>query len=235
MRRGAGDAMRMAVAAKPRAVAQEVKGARTALLSSGARRTTLEFLCAHPCSSASQAARKLGVSLPTAQWHLGKLQAAGYLGSSRKAGTEVYHPAGLYSGAELEVCAFFSKSGRPMVYRDVVSSPGKTAGEIALSSGLDALHARSSLQGLVALGLVSEIRDGRHKRYYPTSLFEDLNRKCRKNWRLFRDRIMQKLQEERLSPALKRASPEGLLIGIIAGRDAAQMYLRTELRSVIEA
>jgi len=228
MKKGASRALLKLLSKKTGKARRKAAEKKFSVLSSPARKAMFEFLCAHPCAGASRVARGAGVSIPTAQWHLAKMARAGYIISRKEKSLVFFYAPNLLFDDDAGMFMFFSKRERAAVYIGICRLEGSTAGELASAMKIPQAAARAAIAGLSRLGLVSEIRDGRSKRYYPTALLEERSRQARKNWKAMQNWLVRKLAEERLSPKVVRSAPGETVIELRAGARVVEVKMVTD-------
>ena len=156
-----GDALKQVVGEGYEAEAES--GAASVLMNDN-RRRAFEYVAWHPCCTAGEVARALGVRDPTAAWHLRKLAEAGYVQEFRFPRGRVYGAAGLgLEPPDVAGLAALSEANTPRALALVLTTPGLTAMELAAK--MDRRSARGPLRAMLASGLVVAVAAGRYRRY----------------------------------------------------------------------
>jgi DNA-binding transcriptional ArsR family regulator len=228
MKKGAGRALFKALSGKPGKGRRKGAEKKASVLSSPARKAIFEFLCAHPCAGASRVAGAVGLSIPTAQWHIAKMRRAGYLSAGRVKKTAVFYPPTVLSDEDVHIFWFLSKRKRAAVYLGICGMEGSTADELAYSMSAPPAAVRAAIPGLLSMGLATGISDGRTKRYYPTALLEARSERARKNSKAARNWLMKKLEEERLGPRVVRSTPEEFVVEMRLGARSVELRMVTD-------
>ncbi len=215
-----GDALKQAVSED---FETEAGGALRSPLMNANRRRTFEYVAWHPCASVGEVARALGVSEPTAAWHLRKLAEAGYV---RQVGGEPRRF--LASGITLtpEDVARFAVLSAPestLVLGLAMVTPGLTATDLA--AGAQRATVRGTLRDLQAAGLLVAVVDGRYRRFYPGESVSALERGAPKRLRDFRRRLLRKLEEDRLAPEVRAAPGDAFEVDVHFGDERATLRL----------
>ena len=201
--------------------AEEGVAARSALMNAN-RRRAFEYVAWHPCATATEVARALRASDPTAAWHLRKLAEAGYVQEMRLGRTRVYHPAGLgLQDAEVAGLAALGNEDAARVLGLVLTNPGLIGSQIA--ERLGRRSARGALRALAAAGLVVTVADGRYRRYYPGAGVTAMERTAGRRLRDFGRRLVRRLERDRLSPEARPAPGDVLEIDVRFGSERATL------------
>ena len=204
-------------------VAEEAVAVRSALMNAN-RRRAFEYVAWHPGATATEVARALAASEPTAAWHLRKLAEAGYVQEVRVGRTRVYCPAGLgLRDGEVAGLVALSDARATRALHIVLTTPGLTAPQIAGRVG--GASVRGALRALLGTGLVVAIVDGRYRRYYPGAGVADLERGSGRRLREFGRRLVRRLERDRLSPEARAAPGDVLEIDVRFGEERATLRL----------
>jgi DNA-binding transcriptional ArsR family regulator len=219
-----GDALKQVVAEGYEA---EEGGAAKSVLMHPNRRRAFEYVAWHPCCTAGDVARALGVRDPTAAWHLAKLAEAGYTQEVRLARGRVHHAAGLgLEPPDVAGLAALAEADAPRALALVLTTPGLTGAELAAK--LERHTLRGPLRAMLASGLVVAVADGRYRRYYPGSVVAAIERTAPKRLRDFRRRLVRKLERDRLAPEMRIAPGGAVEIDVRFGDERATLRLPAE-------
>ena len=203
--------------------AAEGVAARSVLMN-GNRRRVFEYVAWHPCATASEVARALAVSGPTAAWHLGKLLEAGYVQQARRGRLRTFHASGLgLAEAEAAGLAALAQPGAARALAAVLTAPGLTAAQVAAK--LERRTAHGPLHALLAAGLAVAVADGRYRRYYPGGSVTSIERNAPRRLRDFRRRLARRLEQDRLSPEVRMAPGDVVEIDVRFGEERATLRL----------
>jgi len=163
------------------------------------RRLELIFnLCTIPCQTASDVARGVGISAPTAQWHLDKLESEGIVSKTLLNGKPRYYPVDYIQEGEVKRFRVLGQEKARQLLLRVVKAPGGTQERVA--KGMSTQTARKYLTALEEAKLITVINDGRFRRYYPADELVELERMMRLRLGSYWKILLQKLEECDLSP-----------------------------------
>jgi DNA-binding transcriptional ArsR family regulator len=169
------------------------------------RQRILEHLAFHPCSSLAQVAAALRMSGPTVQWHVAKLTRARYLRGLPSGRSQLYYPADLpLDAAETSILATVNGFGAGRLLALIAAHPGLTLRQLSEAAGVGVGAARLQSVRLASSDLAVVVTDGRYRRFYPGGALARLDRGARRKLRVFRARLLKRLEMERLRP---RARP----------------------------
>jgi len=216
-----GDALKQVVS--DAYVAEAGAAARSVLMNAN-RRRAYEYVVWHPCATATEVARALEASDPTAAWHLRKLAEAGYVQAERRGRARVYVASGLgLAEAEVAGLAALADPDGARVLATALATQGLTGSQLAERIGRSSV--RGSLRALAASGLLVAVQDGRYRRYYPGAGVAALERTAAKRLREFGRRVVRKLERDRLAPEARRAPGDVLEIDVTFGDERATLRL----------
>lgn len=200
----------------------EEDAAPESVLMNANRRRAFEHVAWHPCCTTTEVARALGVSGPTAAWHLRKLAEAGYVREVPHGRVRRYHVVGLsLEEAEREALAALSNPRAADAFAAVLRTPGLTGGQLAERLGRGT--ARPALSPLLRTGLLAAIVDGRFRRYYPGPGVAAMERAAPKQMRDFRRRLLRALERDRLAPEARVAPGDVLEVDVRFGEEEATL------------
>ena len=179
-------------------------GAEESVLMNPNRQRIFEFLGFYPCYSLTQAAGALGTSGPTAQWHAAKLARARYLRSIPTGRAQLYYPTALaLEPRDIAILTAVNGLGGARLLALVVAHPGLTLRQLADAAGLGIGAARLQALRLVSADLAVVVTDGRYRRLYPSETILHLERGARRKLRAFRQRLLKRLEHEKMRPTLR--------------------------------
>lgn len=101
----------------------------------------------------------------TAQYHLGRLEKDGKVTSNRHGFFRYYFPAGLFQDNEKNLLEVLSHETARDIVMFIIEQKSPTQTEIADKIGLAAASASWHVARLVKFDVITEIREGKFKRY----------------------------------------------------------------------
>lgn len=131
----------------------------------GNSKNILEFIREHPGCHLRQIRSELAVSMGTAQYHLGRLEKAGKVASNRHGFYRYYFPAGLFQDNEKNLLEIMSHETARDIVMFIIEQKSPTQTEIAERVGVSPASVSWHVTRLIQFQLISEIREGRYKRY----------------------------------------------------------------------
>jgi DNA-binding transcriptional ArsR family regulator len=174
--------------------------AAATVLMNGTRLRIFRLLCNRPGAPVRELGREAGIAPPSVLWHLGKLVGSGAVSRARLGSRTVYYPSGMVAPADLELLAALADRSRVSAVRRVLESPGLAQGELSGGEGVSG----RTLGALASRGVLAVVRDGRHRRYYPSPLLSQKRAHYDRRARRFRQALMALLEREGLSPEAER-------------------------------
>ena len=209
-----GDAFKKAVETEPPITEDtESKSKASSVLMNSNRRKIFQFLCFRPCSSISIMAAELNLSRVTITWHVEALLEAGYLEDVKCKNRVVYCPRGMISsGNAMTITTVLGNDLCRKVYKVILESNGADVN--SLKGTLRLSSVTPSLRRLEDVGLISSVRDGRHKRFFPTMLLEEIIGKEGARSKAFRRSLVRRMENEHLRPEIMEIKGGGLVIMI---------------------
>ena len=184
-------------------IEQVEAGRKESVLMNPVRLRIFEEICRMPCITPSLVSRRMKFSISTAEWHMKKMVTHGYIHEFKGAKMKGYYATGQISLDEAEMFSAINQSdqGRA-IFRLISRNPGSGLKAITSQAGLKYQSVRWHVNVFLKLGIVEELRDGRNKRIYPTVAWEGATT-SRKRSRVFRDLIVKRMKEDRLSPVIQ--------------------------------
>jgi predicted transcriptional regulator len=131
----------------------------------GNARRVLEFVREHPGCHLRRVRKELNVSMGTAQYHLALLEKAGKVTSNRHGLFKYYFPAGLFQDNEKSLLQILSHETARDVLMFIIEEKNPTQTDIAESIGISPASASWHVRRLAGFGIVTEVKEGRFKRY----------------------------------------------------------------------
>ncbi|HKU48409.1 MAG TPA: winged helix-turn-helix transcriptional regulator [Nitrososphaera sp.] len=130
----------------------------------------LAFIRDHPGCHLRQIRNEIGISMGTAQYHLGRLEKAGKVTSNRHGFYRYYFPAGLFKDNEKNLLEILSHETARDIVMFIIEQKSPTQAEIAARIGVSAASVSWHVTRLVSFKVIKEFREGKYKRY---SLYGD--------------------------------------------------------------
>lgn len=219
MPRGIGRAMEKALAADD---GETPPAARESLLMHPQRRELLRLLCLRPCATAGELARQAGLSSNAVRWHLARMAEASLV---VRDSVMTYYPKGFIDPEDRPLFRVFAEGGTRDVFRAILEAPGSTQREVSEELGISRQSVFKSAGALKHHKLVTSIKDGRSRRYYPTGLLFARRESHRPRAKAFADVFLKQLQTGGLTPHVLRRTDRQLLVRISRGKSAEALDL----------
>jgi predicted transcriptional regulator len=172
--------------------------------SEGNTRNILMFIQEHPGCHLRQIRNEMRISMGTAQYHLGRLEKAGKVASNRHGFYRYYFPAGLFQDNEKNLLEVLSHETARDIVMFIIEQKSPTQTEIAEKIGVSPASISWHVARLVQFQIISEIREGKYKRYTLQGDPRNLATLMRSYYPSLWDRWSNRLAEMFLS-----LSPEG--------------------------
>ncbi len=135
-------------------------------LDEGNAKRVLLFIQEHPGCHLRRIQNELGVSMGTAQYHLGRLETAGKVTSNRRGLFRYYFPSGIFQDNEKNLLEVLSHETARDILIFMIERKNPTQTDIVDAIGVSAASVSWHTKKLVDLGIVAEVREGRFKRYH---------------------------------------------------------------------
>lgn len=196
--------------------------ARESLLMHPQRRELFRLLCLRPCATVSELGRLAGLSANAVKWHLVRMAEADLVARDEKS---TYQPRGFIEAADGPLFRVLAEGSNRDVFRTVLEAPGTTQREIAATLGVSRQAVFKAASDLVDHKLLTSIRDGRFRRYYPTGLLFNRREAHRPRARAFAEALLKRLDAGGLTPHVLRWTDRQLLVRIARGKSAEALDL----------
>lgn len=131
----------------------------------GNTRNILEYIRGHPGCHLRQVRSQLGISMGTAQYHLGRLEKAGKVTSNRHGFYRYYFPAGLFQDNEKNLLEILSHETARDIVMFIIEQKNPTQTDIAGAVGVSPASASWHVSRLLQYKIIAELREGKYKRY----------------------------------------------------------------------
>ncbi|MCK5024360.1 MAG: ArsR family transcriptional regulator [Thermoplasmata archaeon] len=207
-----GDALKKAVEVKPQEEEDVSRVRPSSALMNANRRKIFQYLLERPCTSTGQIAKALELSRSTISWHLDYLVKAGYVDSHVDSKKKIFCPSGLISKKCIVVFSLLNQPAILSIYRTIVREPGQDHGMLREKVEYSHSHISEILKKMLAVGLISSIRDGRHVRYFPTDGYFQIVNEDISSQKEFLRKLIIKMNAEHLRPEVNELKGGGINI-----------------------
>jgi DNA-binding transcriptional ArsR family regulator len=127
----------------------------------------IQFIQEHPGCHLRRIRSELGISMGTTQYHLSRLEKAGRVTSSRHGLFRYYFPVGVFQEKEKSLLEILSQETARDILIFIIEEKNPTQTDITDKIGLSAASVSWHVGRLTELGIITEIREGKYKRYLP--------------------------------------------------------------------
>ncbi len=207
-----GDALKKAVEIKPQEEEDTSRAKPSSPLMNANRRKIFQYLLKQPCSNVTQIAKVLELSRSTISWHLDYLVKSSYVDSHIDSKKKIFYPSGLISRKSIAVFSLLNQPANILVYRAIVKEPGQDPGMLVEKTEASRSHISEILKKMLAVGLISSIRDGRHVRYFPTVGYSQIVNEDISSQKEFLRKLIVKMNTEHLRPEVNELKGGGVHI-----------------------
>lgn len=125
----------------------------------------LYFIQDNPGCHLRRIKRAMNVSMGTVQYQLDKLEKMGRITSSRRGLYKYYFAAGLFKENEKDILEVLTHETARKILMVIVEQKSPTQTDIVISIKISARSISWHVGRLVALKIITEIKDGKYKRY----------------------------------------------------------------------
>ncbi len=195
----------------------------SATLFNSARRRILEYLCLRPFSKVGRISTDLKLSPSSVVWHLRNLVTAGYV--SYRPETGIYYPKDLVDIEDAELFVLMQIPRKRRLLKQIIESPGISQTELATVVNLGSQTVGKISMELAEIDLVTQVQDGRLRRWYPTNLLNEKQENQRVRSRAYVDSLLERFENEGQTPQVLRRSDTELQIRLGRGREHAVLSL----------
>lgn len=220
-----GDALKKAVEVKPQEEEDTSRARPSSALMNANRRKIFQYLLKQPCTNAGQIAKALEVSRSTISWHLDYLVKSGYIDSHIDNKKKIFCPSGLISKKSIVVFSLLNQPASMLIYRAIVKEPGQDPGMLKEKIEASRSHISDLLKKMLAVGLISSIRDGRHVRYFPTEGYSQIVNEDISSQKEFLRKLILKMNTEHLRPEVNELKGGGVIIQFKAPGQIARIEI----------
>jgi predicted transcriptional regulator len=131
----------------------------------GTAEKLLSFIQDNPGCHLRKIKREMGISMGTVQYQLDKLEKIGKVSSTRRGFYKYYFPVGLFKDNEKDILEILTHETARKILMFIMEQKNPTQTDIVNSVKISARSISWHVGRLIALGIISEARDGRYKRY----------------------------------------------------------------------
>lgn len=125
----------------------------------------IHFIQDHPGCHFRRIRSELGISMGTAQYHLARLEKAGKIGSNRRGLFRYYFPIGIFQENERNLLEILSHETAREILIFIIEQKSPSQKDVAERIGVSAASVNWHIGRLTELGMISELKDGKYKRY----------------------------------------------------------------------
>jgi predicted transcriptional regulator len=131
----------------------------------GTAEKLLDFIQDNPGCHLRHVKRKMSISMGTVQYHLDKLEKMGRITSSRRGLYKYYFPAGLFKENEKDILEVLTHETARKILMFIIEQKNPTQTDIVNSVKISPRSISWHVGRMVALNIITEIKDGKYKRY----------------------------------------------------------------------
>ncbi|MDE1766867.1 MAG: winged helix-turn-helix transcriptional regulator [Thaumarchaeota archaeon] len=125
----------------------------------------LEYIVSNPGCHLRQLKKDLGLSMGTVQYHLNHLEKAGKIISDKFNLHRCYYVSGLFKENERCILRILNQQTARQLLMFIVERKSPTQTDIVNHLGITAASVNWHVKRLVELGIISESREGKYRRY----------------------------------------------------------------------
>ena len=195
-----GDALKKAVEIKPQQDEDKSRARSSSALMNLNRRRIFQHLCMNPCSGIGQISKSLDMSRSTASWHMEHLIKSGYIEAIIYDKKRFFCPSGQISRKSMVIFSLLNQPTSMSIYRAILNEPGLDPGTLKERVNSSSSHISNILKRMLAAGLITSIKDGRHVRYFPTDRYTHIIKEDTSSQKEFLRKLIKKMSKEHLRP-----------------------------------
>lgn len=204
----------------------KIKGGPT-LFMNPTRQRIYQYLSLYPCSHLNSIARGLAMTLPTARWHLTKMEAADFISKRSLSNKLIYFPKGMVKPEHAEILAFLNREKGRRLFNSILESPGLSQKELCRHLDMNSQTLVIYAKNLEKFELITTVEDGKFKRYYPTKKYEELRDENLRRLKQFREQVVEALKRDGVNPEIVRTTDKELHIKVISGTERSILVVYT--------
>lgn len=131
----------------------------------GNAKRMIQFIQDHPGCHLRRIRNELGISMGTVQYHLARLEKAGRIASNRHGLFRYYFPIGVFQDNEKNLLEILSHETARDILIFIIEQKNPTQTDIADRIGVSAASVSWHVSKLTELGVITEVKEGKYKRY----------------------------------------------------------------------
>ena len=195
------------------------------ILMNSTRKKILQFLTRYPCLHLHGIAKSMRLSINNARWHLDKLVDNGYLSTTKIENKRVYYPQGMVEDEDIKIFALVNNKNSERIYPIIANTSGVTQKEIADILNVKQQTLIDKIKKFERAGLITTVRDGKYKRYYPTDLLDIREKNNHKRLKEFRHIMLKVLVSDGVNPQIIRTTDRNIHLQITSGKEKSDLVL----------
>ena len=125
----------------------------------------LHFIQDKPACHLRQIKKELNISMGTTQYHLEKLEKEGKITSTKKGLYKYYFPIGIFHETEKNLLQVLTQETSRKILMFIIEKQNPTQSQVVDLIGLSTSSVNWHLNRLINYNIISEIKDGKYKRY----------------------------------------------------------------------
>ena len=193
------------------------------------RRKIFEYLSRSPCSHLRQIARDIGMSPPSAKWHLSKLEERGFIYSRMVENHLIFYPRKLISEKSIKFFYYLSRKKTGDILKLILLKPGITQREISEELNRNPQSVSKLLANIKKEGLVYYVKDGRTKKHFISKrTIEKVGRTSRWRKKEFISWLLQELAKDGVKPEIMENKDWRITIKIFDGKKDVPLTVITK-------
>ena len=193
------------------------------------RRKIFEYLCRKPCAHLRQIARDIGLSPPSAKWHLERIKERGFIYSAEIGGHLVFYPRRLILKESLGFFSYLSREKTGDILKLIILKPGITQRELADELGRNPQSVNKLLSKIKKEDLVHHIKDGRQKKnFIAKRTIEKVGKTPRNRKQHFITWLLEELRNDGVRPEIMTKKKSQVTIKIFDGEKDVPFIIVTQ-------
>jgi DNA-binding transcriptional ArsR family regulator len=193
------------------------------------RRDLFECICMYSCISLSELARRVKLSVRAIKWHLAKLKEGKFIEITKLSNKRVaIYPTELIKRNDVRLVATVNDGINMKLYKVIQDEDWITLSKLSAMLGLTHQALMKHLTALINLGLITECRDGKYKRFKVTPLLRRKSGWNKRRQKLFKTHVMQMLKLDGMQPELRKDTGHELQVIVRTVDGKSILVLRTD-------
>jgi predicted transcriptional regulator len=201
----------------------EKKKVPVSILMNNNRQKILQFLFRYPCTHLHEIARYFKFSINTTRWHLRKLKQMGFINDYNISNRKIYFPNNSLKEFDIKVLGLLNDKKLEHLFTNIQTYPGINQKELYELLEKKQSTIAENLNVLEKNDLIYSQRDGRNRRYYPTSLVQTREKLTRKSLKKYRRILIQLLKLDGVEPEILRSTDKKFHIRIKSGKSQSDL------------